>query len=70
MREKKKYAAKYIDEEYGKGTFKKLDPASQVILTDYQYNVRGGISTFKNFAKGVVNKDMDFNAQRVCKIFW
>ena len=57
--EKKKYAAKYIDEEYGKGTFKKLDPASQVILTDYQYNVRGGISTFKNFAKGVVNKDKD-----------
>ena len=57
--EKKKYAANYIDGEYGEGTFEKLDPASQVILTDYQYNVRGGISKFKNFAKGVVNKDKD-----------
>ena len=59
FKQKQKYAANYIDQEYGKGTFEKLDPASKVILTDYQYNVAGGIGEFPNFAKGVVDKDKD-----------
>ena len=57
--EKKKYASDYINETYGKGTFENLSVPQQIILTDYQYNVKGGIKTFENFAKGVVNNDVD-----------
>ena len=56
---KKKNASKYIDKTYGEGTFESLPVSKQVLLTDYEYNVKGGIGTFKNFAKGVVNDDKD-----------
>ena len=57
--EKKKYASNYINKTYGKGTFENLSVPQQIILTDYQYNVAGGIEEFPNFAKGVVNNDVD-----------
>ena len=56
---KKKNAAKYINKTYGEGTFESLPIYSQAILTDYEYNVKGGIGTFKNFARGVVKNDKD-----------
>jgi putative chitinase len=56
---KKKNASKYIDKTYGEGTFEGLPVYSQALLTDYEYNVAGGIGKFPNFAKGVVNNDKD-----------
>lgn len=54
---KKAVARRYVDSKYGSGTFDKLEPTKQVLLTDYEYNV--GLHKFPSFVKGVVTNNRD-----------
>lgn len=49
-------AEKYVDDKYGKGTYDKLPQNSQMMLTDYAYNL-GGLGKFPSFVEGVVKGD-------------
>lgn len=49
-------AEKDVDDKYGKGTYDKLPQNSQMMLTDYAYNL-GGLGKFPSFVEGVVKGD-------------
>jgi hypothetical protein len=48
-------AKKHVDDIYGQNTFDKLPQESQMLLTDYQYNV--GLSKFPKFLDATVKGD-------------
>lgn len=50
-------AQKHVDRRFGKGTWNKLPLESQLMLTDYEFNV--GLSIFPTFTKAVVFNDWD-----------
>jgi len=49
-------AEKYVDDKYGTGTYDKLPQNSQMMLTDYAYNL-GSLNKFPSFVEGVVKGD-------------
>lgn len=49
-------AEKFVDNKYGKGTYDKLPQNSQMLLTDYAYNL-GSLNKFPSFVEGVVKGD-------------
>lgn len=49
-------AEKFVDDKYGKGTYDKLPQNSQMLLTDYAYNL-GSLNKFPSFVEGVVKGD-------------
>lgn len=51
-------AEKFVDDKYGKGTYDKLPQNSQMLLTDYAYNL-GSLNKFPSFVEGVVKGDKD-----------
>ena len=50
-------AQKHVDRRFGKGTWNKLPLESQLMLTDYEFNV--GLRKFPTFTKAVVFNDWD-----------
>lgn len=50
-------AQKHVDGRFGKGTWNKLPLESQLMLTDYEFNV--GLTKFPTFTKAVVFNDWD-----------
>ena len=40
-------------------SFYDLSPRQQEMLMDYQFNLKGGIGSFPNFTKAVINRDWD-----------
>jgi hypothetical protein len=55
--EHKARAKKHVDARYGEGSFAKLPPQKQILLTDYEYNV--GLTEFPKFTRAVINNDTD-----------
>ena len=49
-------AEEYVDDKYGKGSYDKLPQNSQMLLTDYAYNL-GSLNPFPSFVEGVVKGD-------------
>lgn len=49
-------AEKYVDDKYGKGSYDKLPQNSQMLLTDYAYNL-GSLNKFPSFVEGVFKGD-------------
>jgi len=49
-------AEKFVDKKYGEGSYDKLPQNSQMLLTDYAYNL-GSLNKFPSFVEGVVKKD-------------
>ncbi len=52
---KNKSANNFVNNLYGKDTFRNLSPQKQIILTDYQYNV--GLEKFPKFLDAVITGD-------------
>lgn len=52
-------AGKVYDSKYGKGAWAQLSPKEQSILTDYEYNVKGGLKTFPKFMEAIHNRDIN-----------
>lgn len=51
-------AKAYIDNTYGSGTFNKMPQTSQMLATDYTYNL-GNLNTYPKFTEALVNNDID-----------
>jgi len=58
VRKSELLAKSYIDKKYGKGTYDKLPQNSQMVLTDFQFNL-GNLKGFPKFVDATVSGDKE-----------
>ena len=52
-----KATGSYVDKNFGEGTWRGLPQSSREALTDYQYNLKGGVASFPSLTKAVIDQD-------------